>query len=116
MKKFLTMIAATMLTASPALAQPANCGTAAQAQAIINEFKEIPLVTYSDEHGNIIMVYGNLDTGTSTVFMSPPNQDLYCIISQGTGLVVGGPKRRPQPGPRPAPTWNGKKGDVRFTR
>lgn len=100
------VIALGLLFATPAAAQGPDCGTAAQAQALVDQYKEIPIMTFVDSNRNVIMIYANLDTGTVTVILSPIGQEVFCLISQGEQAKIGGPKRGKAPGPRPYPKPN----------
>lgn len=76
----------------------ANCGTFEQAEALVKEYKEIPLVTFRDDKGGVIMIYGNPETRTVTVFVAPPGTtDMVCIISSGGDLMIGGKKSNAAP-------------------
>jgi len=99
-----------MLLATPAVAEGNNnCGTVDQAQALVDQHKEIPVLTYVDPQDVVILIYANFDTGTVTVFASAIGKDYYCVISEGTGVMVGdGGSKKKKPD---APTWKQDKGD-----
>ena len=79
-----------------AMAQNNQCGPASAAQALVNQYKEIPIISWMSDKGEVIMVYANLDTGTVTAFAS--GGDNYCIVSSGTNAVIGAPKKSKVPG------------------
>ena len=91
MKFLYATIAAAMLFITPAYAQSnGNCGTSEQAQELVNEYKEILIASYVDDKGNGILIYGNIDSGTATVFLSPRGREgMICIISSGEKFQVG---------------------------
>ncbi len=94
MKTLYATIAAILLIATPAAAQsPNQCGPASSAQALVDEYKEIPIISWMTPKGEVIMVYANLDTGTVTVFASTGNT--YCIVSEGKNAHIGMPKKGP---------------------
>ena len=92
MKTLYAAIAAVMLLITPASAQE-SCGTIAQAEQMVAEYKEIPIITWIDPKGTVIMVYANLDTGTTTAFAV--KGDRVCIVSEGKGAHIGPAKPRP---------------------
>lgn len=88
MKKFIAALAvSTALLVTPAAAQENQCGNAKQAQALVDQYKEIPIISWMDPKGTVIMVYANLDTGTATVFAAAG--DRYCIVSEGKNVHIG---------------------------
>ena len=89
MKKFIAALAvSTALLVTPAVAQSQNnCGSFEAAQALVDQYNEIPLVTYKSSKGEAILVYGNLETGTVTVFAA--KGDRVCIVSDGVNLSIG---------------------------
>ena len=99
MKKFIAALAvSTALWVTPAAAQD-NCGTTAQADAIVKTYEEIPIISWINDKGQIIMVYANLDKGTSTVFAARPDGDRVCIVSEGTNVRIGpAPQTQKAPG------------------
>ena len=102
LKKFLTSaaigaaigISAVLILTTPVKAQD-NCGTTAQADAIVKTYEEIPIISWINDKGQIIMVYANLDRGTSTVFAMRPEGDRVCIVSEGTNVRIGPAPQKP---------------------
>lgn len=87
MKKFIAALAvSTALLVTPAVAQE-SCGDAQQAQALVDKYGEIPIISWMDPKGTVIMVYANLDKGTATVFAAAG--DRYCIVSEGQNVHIG---------------------------
>ena len=86
-------VGAFLAVAPMAMAQNSNCGPASAAQALVDEFKEIPIISWMSDKGEVIMVYANIDTGTVTAFASRGNN--YCIVSSGRNAQIGMPKKGP---------------------
>ena len=96
MKKFIAALAvSTALLVTPAMANE-RCSSTAAAQALVDKFKEIPIISWRDPSGTVIMVYANLDTGTVTAFAG--SGDRVCIVSEGEGAMIGAPKKSRVPG------------------
>lgn len=91
MKKFIAATAIALTMAVTPVAAQESCGDASAAQALVDKYGEIPIISWMDPKGTVIMVYANLDKGTATVFAAAGGR--YCIVSEGQGVHIGAPKK-----------------------
>lgn len=90
----LSLIGAVMLLGSHvAKAQGPKCAPVDRILKMLKEeHDEIPIVSMRDTRNTPMFLYGNLETGSWTLFFlrGDEQQTLACFLDEGSGLRVGG--------------------------
>ena len=79
--------------------QGQKCAPIDQIIKMLTGYDEIPIANMTDRRGNHMQLWGNLDTGSWTLFYTPKNRGseadtVACYLDEGMNLNIGGRPRQ----------------------